>query len=131
MIKFSNEKPPIFNKLHDAFGVEWGGNLCIAYADTIWHTKPLDPSVIVHESVHIERQNGQLDEWFDKYIKDPQFRFGEEIIAYREQYKFIQATHKDRNDVARHLWRLATDLSGPMYGGIVSHSEAMRLIKMK
>lgn len=130
-MKFSSEKPPIFNKLHDAFGVEWGGNLCIAYADTIWHSKPLDPSVIVHESVHLMRQNGKSDEWFEKYIKDPKFRFGEEILAYREQYKFIKDTHKDRNIVARLLYKLASDLSSPMYGSIVTQAEAMKLIKMQ
>lgn len=130
-MKFSNECPPIFNKLHEAFGVEWGGNLCIAYADTIWHTQPLDPSVIVHESVHLQRQNGQSDEWFEKYIKDPKFRFGEEILAYREQYKFIQATRRDRNEIARLLFKLAGDLSSPMYGSIVGKAEAMKIIKAK
>lgn len=42
-MRFSNEKPAIFDRLHKAFGVEWGGNLVIAYDNTIYHSKPLHP----------------------------------------------------------------------------------------
>ena len=128
-MKFSTDKPAIFDRLHEAYGVEWGGTLVVAYGDTIYHSKPLDPSVIVHESVHLSRQESPV-QWWESYIRNKDFRFKEELLAYHAQYDFLKDTIKDRNELARHLWRLATDLSGAMYGNIVSHKDAMRLIKM-
>ena len=128
-MKFSKERPPIMDRLEKAFGVKWGGDLVIAYGDTIYHTNKLDPSVIVHESVHIKRQKDP-QQWWESFIRDPKFRFGEELLAYREQYKFLKDITRDRNELARHWYRLATDLSGKMYGNVVSHQEALKLIKM-
>jgi len=130
-MKFSKEKPPIFDKLHKAFGIEWGGDLVIAYDDTIYHTNKLDPSVIVHEQVHLSRQGKNSDTWYESYIRDPKFRFGEELLAYRTQYQFLAETTKDRNELARHWYRLAKDLSGVMYGSVISHREALKLIALK
>lgn len=130
-MKFSKEKPAIFDKLHKAFGVEWGGSLVIAYKDTIYHSLPLDPSVIVHENVHLLRQGKDPDTWYENYIRNSKFRFGEELLAYRAQYDYLKDVIKDRNEVARELFRLASDLSGKMYGNVVSHREALKLIGMK
>ena len=130
-MKFSNSKPLIFDRLHKAFGVEWGRELVIAYDGTVYHSKSLDPSVIVHENVHLVRQKKNPNQWWESYIKDKEFRFKEELLAYHAQYDYLKDTIKDRNELARHLFRLATDLSGKMYGNMVSHSEAMRLIKMQ
>ena len=105
-MKFSKEKPPIFDRLHKAFGVEWGGDLVIAYGDTIYHTNKLDPSVIVHESVHLKRQGKDPNGWYESYIRDKKFRFGEELLAYRMQYQFLKETIRDRNEFARHWFRL-------------------------
>ena len=103
-MKFSKEKPAIFERLHKAFGVEWGKSLVIAYGDTIYHSEPLDPSLIVHEAIHLQRQGKNPDEWYNKYIQDEKFRFGEEILAYRAQYKFLKDITKDRNHLARSLY---------------------------
>jgi hypothetical protein len=129
-MKFSKEKPSIWDRLEKRFNVKWGGSLVVAYKDTIYHSEPLPPDLIAHEAVHLARQQNP-DEWWSRYLDDPKFRFGEELLAYREQYKFIKDTTKDRNEVARHLWRLASDLSGPTYDLPINHSECMRLIKMK
>jgi len=130
-MKFSTSKPPIFSKLHKAFGVEWGGPLVIAYKDTIYHTGPLHPSVIVHENVHLARQGKDADLWYENYIRNPKFRFGEELLAYHAQYDYLKDVIKDRNELSKWLWRLAQDLSGPMYGKVISHREALKLIAMK
>lgn len=130
-MKFSKTKPPIFDKLKKAFGVEWGKGLVIAYKDTIYHSEPLDPSVIIHEQVHLIRQGKDPDLWYEHYIRDKKFRFGEELLAYRAQYDYLRDVVSDRNEVARHLFRLASALSGPMYGKVVGHREALKLISMK
>ena len=130
-MKFSKERPPVMDKLEKAFGVKWGGDVCVAYNDTIYHSKPLHPSVIVHENVHLKRQGKDSDAWYESYIRDNKFRFGEELLAYRMQYQYLKETMKDRNELARHWFRLAKDLSSPMYGSVISHREAMKLIKME
>jgi len=38
---------------------------------------------------------------------------------------------KTANRLAMYLWRLAKDLSSAMYGSVISHREAMKLIKME
>ena len=130
-MKFSTSKPPIFDKLHKAFGVEWGKGLVIAYKDTIHHSQPLHPSVIVHEQVHLNRQGKDPDLWYENYIRNEKFRFGEELLAYHAQYDYLMDVIRDRNELAKWRWKLAVDLSGPMYGKVVSHKEAMKLIAMK
>ncbi|MEK9149961.1 MAG: hypothetical protein AAB267_07955, partial [Candidatus Desantisbacteria bacterium] len=65
--------------------------------------------------MHIARQEKNPDEWWSQYIQNKEFRFKEELLAYHEQYRFLRDTVKDRNVLARHLFRLAKDLSGSMY----------------
>jgi hypothetical protein len=128
---FSKEKPPIFDRLHKAFGVEWGGSLVIAYNGVIYHSKPLDPSVVVHENVHLARQGKDADGWYSKYIDSPKFRLGEELLAYRAQYQYIKEVIPDRNERAKYLFKFANDLGGKTYGNIITPRDAMRLIDMQ
>ena len=130
MIK--HEKPPVWDKLVKAFNVEWG-TICVAYDKDIYcgDKANLSYDVITHESVHLARQEKNPEEWWENYMKSKEFRFTEELIAYHTQYEYLSGTVKDRNKLAMFLWKLAKDLSGEMYGNMVSHSEAMRLIKMK
>ena len=130
MIK--REKPPVWDKLVKAFGVEWG-TICVAYDKDIYcgDKANLSTDVIVHESVHLARQEKDPVQWWENYMKNKEFRFTEELIAYHTQYDYLKDNVKDKNQLARFLFNLARDLSGPMYGSVVSHSEALRLIKMK
>lgn len=127
-MKLSKEKPPNWERISKAFNVEWGGNLVVAYGDTVYHTKELHPSVLVHEAVHITRQKDPV-QWWENYIRDSKFRFGEELLAYREQYKYLKDTTQDRNKLAGLLFNLAKDLSGPMYSLPISLQDAIKLIK--
>ena len=91
---------------------------------------PIEDHLMAHEETH-ERQQvayGGVEAWWNRYIKDPVFRLEQEIEAYREQYRFIKKTIKDRNAVARFLHSVAIDLAGPMYGNITSYAEASTAI---
>lgn len=128
-MKFSKETPPIWDRLEKTFGVKWGGNLCVTYGDTVHHSVPLNAHVIVHESVHSRRQKDPAD-WWEHYFRDSKFRFWEELLAFRAQYQFLEKTTRDRNELARCLLLLASDLSS-MYQLPISQQEAVKLIKMK
>src|SRR3990167_2785803 len=130
MIK--KERPPNWDKLVKAFGVEWG-TICVAYDKDIYcgDKANLSTDVIVHESVHLARQEKDPVQWWENYMKNKEFRFKEELIAYHTQYDYLRDNVKDRNRLAMYLWRLAKDLSSAMYGSVISHREAMKLIKME
>lgn len=103
--------------------------IVFTYGDTIYNPQghPLRPDFLVHESVHVERQK-KPKEWWSKYLTDVKFRLEEELAAYREQYKFMEANYnrKDRRTV---LKAIVKDLSGSMYGNLVTKAEAEKLIK--
>lgn len=77
-----------------------------------------------HEEVHM-RQQAEMgrDEWWEKYLTDVKFRLQEEKEAYREQYKFAKR-HYNRGESSWLLKQVATDLSGPLYGHILTYKQA-------
>ena len=123
---------PNLQELKDIFGVD-EKYLIIAYGDKIYvKGKELSPDLLVHELTHCERQGfNALDakRWYEKYMRDKDFRLKEESVAYAGQFAYCKRVYKDRNKQAKILWMLAEHLAGSQYGNIISHSEAMNLIK--
>lgn len=110
-------------------------DIVITYFDGIYTSKPLRQDVFVHEAVHFIRQGEGKDElhakdWCLRYASDKAFRYAEELMAYKEQYRFILKQCKGNREIAfRELKRLATDLSGPMYGNICGFNTALNDIR--
>lgn len=102
-----------------------------AYAPNIYNPNNcyLDPVVILHEQVHIKQQKDNPEKWWQRYIVEASFRACEEISAYQVQYKALQKITKDRNQLFKWLHQLATDLSSPTYGEIITYDEAIKAIK--
>ena len=133
-VKILNTPPPkkIMKRANRQFGVTFE-TTTFTYGECI-HTSNPNPTLdlIDHEKVHVKQQTEMgKDEWWDKYFADPKFRLEQELPAYQKQFKTVQVIVKDRNMQTRILWNLALDLSGPMYGKIMLHSDAMRLIRNK
>lgn len=101
------------------------------FRDAIYnpHGIPITKDMVVHEATHTEQQGENPATWWDRYFTDAQFRFEQELAAYRNQYQFSKTAIKDRNRLFRYLHEMAGDLAGPMYGNLVTHSEALTLIK--
>ena len=130
MTKFSNEVPEIYKRCHDVFGVNWSKGVIITYGDTVYCKFDLPDYKIVHEEVHVVQQASVGPSfWWERYFADPSFRLQEELEAYRAEYKFIHKNVKDRNQKFKMLHEICTDLSGPMYGDIISYDDAIRMIK--
>lgn len=127
-MKISYEKPPNFAVLEKKFGVKWE-DIVVTYGDTVHCPAPLAEHVLKHEAIHV-RQQGEMgvEEWWKRYLDEPEFRYGQELEAYREQFRFIRSVVKDRNKQSGWLQELATALAGPMYGEIASRSEAAKQI---
>jgi len=106
------------------------------YGNTIYvpSGRPLPDHLVEHEQQHIFQQaeyQGGKDAWWDRYLEDQLFRITVETKAYGRQYAFICAKVKDRNMRFQFLNKLATDLSGPMYGNVIGHVAAMNMIRDK
>lgn len=129
-MKISRETPPIFEVLQKQFGVSWD-SVVITYGDTVYcKDGELSPDLVEHEGVHVKQQAEMgVEKWWRMYLDDPRFRFSQELEAYRAQYKCLGKIIKDRNRLAIRLSRLASDLSGSMYGRVCTHQEATQKIR--
>lgn len=134
-MKISNEKPPIYDEANALFKLdELNMGTIFTYGDTLYNPSKilLTQDLIAHEEMHAHQH--QHDEtvaklWWKRFIEDPQFRVDQEIEAYGAQYKFLCNSQRDRNKRAVILHRLAGMLASPMYGNIITHSEAQRRIR--
>lgn len=145
-MKIVIDKPPIYDAIV-ANGMHPHARTIFTYGDTIYNPGNVDivDHLIEHEQTHYDQQMRPLapqdrttshmadaaDAWWGRYLIDPYFRIEQEVEAYANQYAYICATVRDRNRRHKILWDLATSLSGPMYGSVISHFDAMHMIKTK
>lgn len=122
--------PPIYNAIIGA-GLRPSATTIYTYGDKIYNPNNIfiPDHLMVHEAEHSRQQGADPDYWWGRYLSEPYFRLAEEIKAYHAQYVFACHKHKDRNTRVRFLWQLASSLSGPMYGNIISQITAERMIK--
>lgn len=128
-VKFSNEKPPVFDQCVELFGISWD-NTIFAYGDTI-HGKDLQnltDHVIEHEMVHLKQQGGNPIAWWEKYLIDKDFRLSQEIEAYQREYRYLRGKSFDRNGLHNLVRWWSRNLSGKAYGNITTFKEAYNLI---
>lgn len=137
-ILFSHDKPPVWDRLVAKFNPDWN-DVVVAYDDTIYFSGgSLPRDIIIHEAVHLNQQHNGLSWkkkllggnkpmtpalWWDQYLEDEVFRINQEIEAYIAQWKCIQHMEPDRNQRARHLHRLVSDLSSK-YGTLLTPADA-------
>lgn len=131
--------PPNYKEILKVFPqLEKDKRVVFCYGDTIYApggARGITPDLEAHEAVHMRQQvYGWLGtgpkRWWKKYLKDPKFRLEQELEAYRAQYQFYkEVVSDDRNKVNALLLKIAGHLSGPIYGNLISTSEAVKLIK--
>ncbi len=104
-------------------------SIIFAYGDTVYspQVETLRPDLIAHEQVHLDRQDNP-DDWWHKYLTDVQFRLDEEVAAYQAQWQWMVENY-GRADRRRILKSIVKDLSGAMYGKLVTKDEATKLIR--
>lgn len=128
-MKIVKDYPPNIDRIRKTFPLS--GSEIFTYGDTVYVPSgvPLTPELEAHEQVHINQQGNQPDVWWEKYFFDPQFRLDQEIEAHRAEYKKFCSLNKDKNQQARFLNSIAMRLASPMYGNIITHSQAIKMIK--
>lgn len=125
----SHDIPPIYQQLHDKFGVEWESGLIIAFDGKIHSSGEIDPQKVIHECQHLDRQAELGNEaWWNLYLDSDIFRFDEEVLAYVAEAKFIKKNIKDRELRNKILIDVAKTFSSGMYGNLLTTQEALRIL---
>jgi hypothetical protein len=130
-MKILIEYPPNIEKIRATFKLHKG--IVFTYGKTLYNPDEghVDAPLLAHEMVHAMQQGDEIEEWWDRYLADPDFRFAQELPAYQTQYQTCQALSKDRNRLHKEAVRLARDLSSEMYGQCCTAGEALTAIKKK
>lgn len=127
MIKFSVEKPPVYERCKDMFGIEWDKNIIITYGDTIHCKIPISPDLKVHETTHVKQQlSTGKDIWWEKYFTDKSFRLSQELEAYRNQLTYVNKNYnrKARVHIKKHIIYCMPNL----YGNMCTKKEAEKML---
>lgn len=112
------ERPPNFEKIVQAFPKAENEGVLFAYGEHIYNPSGIfiPQQLLAHEYRHCARQwQNDPDAWWDKYIIDDEFRYGEELIAHVEEYIAQARLTKDRNQRARLEQVTAARLIAPLY----------------
>lgn len=126
-MRFSREKPLVYEQCRQQFGIDWDKGIVLTYGDVIHCKTDLDDHLVIHESVHIAQQTKMgKDAWWAKYFTDPVFRLSQEIEAYREQWQYIQLKY-NRHERRKFFHKLASDMAS-MYGGMCTREQAEELL---
>lgn len=133
-MKVVHEIPPFYE---DVLAAGLNPNLryvMFAYGDVLYVPggfQPL-PEMMAHEMTHGRQQEayeGGKDAWWGRYLGDQYFRIEQEAEAYANQYKAYCKQFRDRNAQARYLIAVSKDLSGALYGSVISRAAAQKLIQ--
>ncbi len=112
-------------------------NMVITYFDTIYTNRQIPEDIYIHEMVHFVRQGNGKDESLARqfciqYLENKEFRYKEELLAYREQYKYVAGLTGDRKLNRQKLFEyakyLARELSSEKYGDLCSFHQALGAI---
>lgn len=124
--------PPNYEQICAAFPeVRNIKTVIFTYGNNIYNPGgwPIDEALMLHERVHVSQQLEMgVEEWWQEYLDNPQFRTNQEIEAYQVQFRHLKS-YSARPVWRRELDRLARDLSSPIYGNILSFDEAKKVIK--
>lgn len=113
------------SELPDIIKDKWGtpDGVCFTFGDLIYaDIDKLPKDVEIHENIH-KRQQQKPYEWWEKYNTDIQFRYEQEIEAYRAQYQYLKKIDKRKAFTMAQVW--AYQLSGEMYNHCVERQKAL------
>lgn len=131
-MRIIHDRPPLFEQIDAAFQVA-GKPLVFCWGEVIFNPEGIriSPELIKHEEVHSERQGRseeQIAAWWRRYIENPDFRYSEELLAHRAEYRAFCRRHGSWGKRTRYLDRAAARLASPLYGSSVSPMTARHAI---
>lgn len=131
-MRIVHERPPIFDEVVARFPRAAGPGVVFAYGDAIFNPSGvrIAPEIRAHEAAHLARQPaaGGAKAWWHRYLDDAEFRLVEEIIGHRAEYAEACRLIPNREARVRVGFLIAARLSGPLYGGMITHRAAVAAI---
>jgi predicted HAD superfamily hydrolase len=132
-VKIIEDYPPkeIYDRCVKKFGVDFNKGIIFTVGNNIYvrNRKMVTPDLLEHELTHVKQQaHIGVGEWWDKYLKDPQFRLEQETEAYRNQYRYAKQNY-NRGACRMILALTSRFLSGSMYGELITKEKAKELIE--
>lgn len=125
------DKPPIYDKVAAAFNIKDDSTVIFTYGNKLFvpggRRLVLDKPLMRHEETHARQQKiTGIEEWWERFLVDPAFRLSQELEAYREQYRAMASL--PLGTVVGYLEHICADLSGEMYGNMLTADEAKAVI---
>lgn len=124
--------PPNYAAILKVFPQAASPGVIFCYGESLFNPsgRPISDPLLRHEETHAYRQQVEgIDAWWDRYLRDPQWRFVEEEIAHIVEWKTVLAGESNRANRRAMLPIIAKRLSGPLYGNLITFAEAKRLLK--
>lgn len=120
--------PPNIAAIAAVFPAAMNVGVLFAWGDSIFNPSGIEipPELMAHEKIHGDRQLAMgVEAWWDRYLKDPDFRYEEELVAHRAEYQHICAT-MSRQQRRYYLAQIAKRLSSPLYGRMTTLERAKK-----
>ena len=119
MLTVVDASPPNFDKIVAVLPEAATPGVMFAYDGKVYFPGgkgPLTRELNDHETVHLDRQKHQgLDSWWDSYLTDVDFRYNEELLAHRAEYRTYCKRHINPVKRAQFLRLVAKRLASPLY----------------
>lgn len=119
--------PPNFQAIKAVFPLAIKSTVIFAYGDIIYNPsgQALPQEIIAHEEAHGKRQlEIGVERWWELYLTDKHFRYHEELLAHREEYKQACKLYTSREHRRSQLKIIARKLCSPLYGNVVNMEKA-------
>jgi hypothetical protein len=128
-VKIVNAAPPMFEEIVKVFPGAASPSVVFCWGDTMYTPGgiAIPREIKAHERVHSRQQGTAPAHWWARYLVDKEFRLEQELPAHRMQFTSFCEHVKDRNRRSLYLHNVvARALSSPLYGGLITHAEAVR-----
>lgn len=119
-MKIINTYPPNFTEIVKVLSSARKYGVIFAYGNKIYNPSrvKIDKHLLAHEEVHSERQiNMGVEEWWVQYLQDDEFRYNEELLAHRVEYRSRMNSAANRQQRKSADKEIAKKLASPLYGG--------------
>lgn len=131
------EFPPNWEKIKATFPLD-SAEVIMTYDGVIYNPFKLGlrDDLLFHELVHSEQQKSWLinhkgktiDDWWETYASNKEYRVDTETWAYGKQVKYIRQTQGEQRAVQA-MKSFAQYLSGPVYGNAITELVAFEKIR--
>lgn len=127
----SHEYPPNFDVIASVLPQARKPGVLFTYGNTIHNPsgRPLSSALLAHEETHARQQQGGPGMWWRLYLTSIIYRYEQEREAHVAEYRAVLEGENNRNNRRAMFMIIATRLSGPLYGHMITLADAKKMLK--